>query len=67
MTSRLMKRRYFDDSRDKQVFIWSGTWHDVLNEEHQGQRFFLNRWSGAKYYILEKTRKQFRTTISSYV
>ena len=30
-------------------------------------KFFLNRWSGAKYYILEKrkTRKQFRTTLSS--
>ena len=49
-----MKRQNFEDSRDKQVFIWSATWHDVLNKEHQGQSFFLNRWSGAEYYIIGK-------------
>ena len=54
MTSRLVKRQNFDVSRDKQVFIWLGTWHEVLNEEHQGQSFFLNCWSGTKYYIIGK-------------
>ena len=53
LTPRVPQKRR-SDSRNKQVFIWSGTWHDVLNEEHQGQSFFLNRWSGAKYYILEE-------------